>query len=62
LTEENISTFKKNCEKYGFKPAQILPHDSYLINLGHPEKGRCKNHAMRFWMKCSVVNNWVSTG
>lgn len=38
LTEENISNFKKNCEKYGYKPGQILPHDSYLINLGHPEK------------------------
>ncbi len=38
LTEENINSFKKNCEKYGYKPAQILPHDSYLINLGHPEK------------------------
>lgn len=38
LTEENISNFKKNCEKYGFKPQQVLPHDSYLINLGHPEK------------------------
>lgn len=38
LTDENISNFKKNCEQYGFKPEQILPHDSYLINLGHPEK------------------------
>jgi deoxyribonuclease-4 len=38
LTDENISLFKKNCEKYGYKPTQILPHDSYLINLGHPEK------------------------
>jgi deoxyribonuclease-4 len=38
LTEENIWNFKKNCEKYGFRPEQILPHDSYLINLGHPEK------------------------
>lgn len=38
LTEENIGNFKKNCEKYGYKPGQILPHDSYLINLGHPEK------------------------
>ena len=38
LTDENISMFKFNCEKYGCKPQQILPHDSYLINLGHPEK------------------------
>ncbi len=37
LTPENISLFKENCSKYGYKPEQILPHDSYLINLGNPE-------------------------
>lgn len=37
LTGESIAAFKTNCEKYGYKPHQILPHDSYLINLGHPE-------------------------
>jgi deoxyribonuclease-4 len=38
LTKASIKAFKENCEKYDFKPFQILPHDSYLINLGHPEK------------------------
>jgi apurinic endonuclease (APN1) len=38
LTAKSISEFKKNCEKFDYKPFQILPHDSYLINLGHPEK------------------------
>lgn len=37
LTEENIRKFKENCEKYGFDARYVLPHDSYLINLGHPE-------------------------
>ncbi len=37
LTDKSISLFKENCEKYGYKPHQILPHDSYLINLGHPD-------------------------
>jgi len=37
LTEESIAAFKANCQKYGYKPEHILPHDSYLINLGHPE-------------------------
>jgi deoxyribonuclease-4 len=37
-TSSNIDSFRKNCEKYGYQPWQILPHDSYLINLGHPEK------------------------
>ncbi len=38
LTSESIRRFRENCEKYDFRPFQILPHDSYLINLGHPEK------------------------
>jgi deoxyribonuclease IV len=38
LTDENIENFKANCEKHGYTPEQILPHDSYLINLGHPEE------------------------
>lgn len=37
LTQESIEAFKRNCEACGFAPCQILPHDSYLINLGHPE-------------------------
>ena len=38
FTKANIDSFRKNCEKYGYLPSQIMPHDSYLINLGHPEK------------------------
>ncbi len=38
LTQEGIAAFKYNCEKFGYQPHQILPHDSYLINLGHPEQ------------------------
>jgi deoxyribonuclease-4 len=38
LTTKSIDTFKKNCADYGFLPEMILPHDSYLINLGHPEE------------------------
>ncbi len=37
LEKDEILAFRKNCEKYGYKPFQILPHDSYLINLGHPD-------------------------
>ncbi|UNA34234.1 deoxyribonuclease IV [Klebsiella pneumoniae subsp. pneumoniae] len=36
LSDETIAEFKAACEKYHFGPGQILPHDSYLINLGHP--------------------------
>lgn len=38
LTDKNCELFKANCKKYNFKSEYILPHDSYLINLGHPEK------------------------
>ena len=46
LTDEEIGLFKDNCAKYGFSAAQILPHDSYLINLGSPrEEGLQKSRA-----------------
>jgi deoxyribonuclease-4 len=38
LTLASIKLFRDNCERYDYKPFQILPHDSYLINLGHPEQ------------------------
>ncbi len=38
LTDKQIDQFKKNCRENDFAPEHILPHDSYLINLGHPEK------------------------
>ncbi|MBB6056433.1 deoxyribonuclease IV [Tolumonas osonensis] len=37
LTDKTIVAFRQACERAGFLPEQILPHDSYLINLGHPE-------------------------
>lgn len=36
LTDDVINSFKAACKKYNYRPEQILPHDSYLINLGHP--------------------------
>lgn len=38
LTDTTITQFKENCRTGGYHPDIILPHDSYLINLGHPEK------------------------
>ena len=38
LTAKSIDAFKTNCEKAGITPDFILPHDSYLINLGQPEE------------------------
>ncbi len=38
LSDESIAKFRENCALHGYQPWQILPHDSYLINLGHPGK------------------------
>ncbi|OHD89597.1 deoxyribonuclease IV [Sulfuricurvum sp. RIFCSPLOWO2_12_FULL_43_24] len=40
LDEETIALFKANLAKSGILPKHILPHDSYLINLGHPEEDK----------------------
>ena len=37
ITDEQVAAFQANCKKGGFSPAVILPHDSYLINLGNPD-------------------------
>lgn len=37
LTETSIRLFKERCAEFGYTPKQILPHDSYLVNLGSPE-------------------------
>ena len=37
LTEQSILSFKNNCSRLGYQAFMIMPHDSYLINLGHPE-------------------------
>lgn len=38
LTQKSIDAFKANCEKADITADYILPHDSYLINLGQPEE------------------------
>ncbi len=37
LTEKEVNAFKHNLDECDFSPEHILPHDSYLINLAHPE-------------------------
>ena len=37
LTAESIELFKANCARLGYESKNILPHDSYLINLGNPD-------------------------
>lgn len=37
LSRETVEAFRENCRQYGYSSNQILAHDSYLINLGHPD-------------------------
>ncbi len=37
ITASEAEKFKSNCDKFGFNASQILPHDSFLINLGAPD-------------------------
>lgn len=48
LTKKSISLFKERCEAFGYTAKQILPHDSYLINLGHPEEEGLKKSREAF--------------
>lgn len=38
LTAEQIALFRTMMSEAGYEAGQVLPHDSYLINLGHPEQ------------------------
>jgi deoxyribonuclease-4 len=48
LTEKSINLFKEYCEKYGYGKDQILPHDSYLINLGNPDPDKLNKSRSAF--------------
>lgn len=38
LTATSIEAFRRQLAAAGIEPRHVLPHDSYLINLGHPEQ------------------------
>ncbi|MCG8549769.1 MAG: deoxyribonuclease IV [Desulfobacterales bacterium] len=48
LSGKNINAFKTNCSELGFGPGRILAHDSYLINLGHPEQAALEKSRRAF--------------
>lgn len=47
--EENIVNFKERCKKFGYSPDYILPHSSYLINLGNPTEDGLKKSRQAFF-------------
>ncbi len=48
LEEENIRKFRENLEARGYSADCVLPHDSYLINLGHPESEKLEKSRAAF--------------
>lgn len=48
LKAAEIDAFRRNCETYGYTPDVILPHDSYLINLGSPDADKLEKSRTAF--------------
>lgn len=48
LSDENIHGFRQNCELVGISTNHIIAHDSYLINLGHPDRTALKKSRVAF--------------
>ena len=48
LSPGSIAAFKENLENCGYGPEAVLPHDSYLINLGHPETEKLEKSRAAF--------------
>ncbi|MGF1725975.1 deoxyribonuclease IV [Photobacterium nomapromontoriensis] len=48
LEYDVITAFKARCKQYGFSADAILPHDSYLINLGAPEVDKLEKSRAAF--------------
>ena len=48
LTAAEAELFKKTCAEAGYTADMILPHDSYLINLGQPDAEKRKQSLNSF--------------
>ncbi len=48
LDSETIQKFKTALQESGIFPRHVLPHDSYLINLGHPEAEKLEKSRAAF--------------
>ncbi len=48
ISEKSAELFKERCLDLGFAPEVILPHDSYLINLGSPDPAKLEQSREAF--------------
>ena len=59
LELKEIDNFHKACEAHQIDINNILPHDSYLINLGHPEREKLRKSRNAFveeMSRCEQLN------
>jgi deoxyribonuclease-4 len=59
LSNIAISEFKRACQENNFPPHLILPHASYLINLGSTETEILKKAECNLFLKCNAWNSSV---
>ncbi|WP_428738168.1 deoxyribonuclease IV [Sulfurimonas sp.] len=55
---KTLDTWFDTLEKSGIQPKHILPHDSYLINLGHPETDKLEKSREAFideMQRCEIL-------
>jgi len=58
IAPDKAEAFRNNCETFGFNVDYIMPHDSYLINLGHPGRDELQKSRMAFideMHRCEVL-------
>ncbi|MBF0401074.1 MAG: deoxyribonuclease IV [Magnetococcales bacterium] len=58
LTTRQVDRFQQHMAAGGYRPQDVLPHDSYLINLGNPEAGAWEKSLLAFideLQRCAVL-------
>lgn len=48
ISDAEAEAFKRNCRECGYTSDMILPHDSYLINLGSPDPEKLEKSRTAF--------------
>lgn len=48
ISDAEAEAFRRNCRECGYTPDMILPHDSYLINLGSPDPEKLEKSRTAF--------------
>lgn len=48
ISDKDAAAFRDNCDRLGYSPDVILPHDNFLINLGSPDKEKLEKSRKSF--------------